>query len=260
MWFKKKKPEPENNDPSEGSQVGMVKQAIYDFNVPMPRAVLRPLKNPLFDTESASPDDERLTMFEKPIGHKYTDGTIKTPRDTNMTQASCLPPPIRFDFYRWRTEFDPAVKIEDVLSFRFNSRISFRFGPGGSWFSSPLSYVPFTAYLGIEELKRIAPVLIDPSAGLEFRNAWLNAQETCKVEGETPWGSRWEVGDKNGIYYTEEARDLTIERRPVRIRSNETFFAAIDTDWDKVTTKYIVGIRLFLEGIVYTDLDQGGLG
>jgi hypothetical protein len=214
---------------------------------------VRALRNPIYDTEYARPRCNPMSFMLRPMGQPNVMGNVKTDVDTNMMQCGCLCTPMFFDWYRWRTEFSPDVPFEQLLAFRFASRLNFRFG-SRIWFSVPLSYVPFTAYRGIEELKQIAPVLIDPDTLLKFKEAWDKAQVV--KEGEEPAGADL-LKDCCGVYQTEEARKvMMLDDRPYRIRSQELFCAEVYTNWDAPLNlpQQSFAVRLYLEGFLFVPL------
>jgi len=214
--------------------------------------VLRVLTNPLYDTEWVVPKGpESLELMVRPIGQANTLGNTKTEVDTNMVCVSCLPTPMKFDWYRLRTEFSPDVSFEEILAYRFASRLGFRFGER-QWFSYPLSFVPFTAYRGIEEIRQIAPVLCSTNSVERFQEAWDKAD--IVEAGKEPAAAKL-LKDPRGIYRTEEARMVTLSgERDLRIRSNENFTFTVTTNWDAplALPKKNFAIRLYMEGLLYS--------
>lgn len=104
----------------------------------VPRAVLRKIKRPLFDTvkfERGDVINSPIPMFVSPIGSQLPNGTIKTESWTNMRQSSRLGIPQEFDMYGVRTDFlrldaDPESMTDYmyfidkcVIAFLFANRI-----------------------------------------------------------------------------------------------------------------------------------------
>jgi len=215
----------------------------------------RALRQPLFDTEWVLPESYRgpARLFCRPMGQCNDLNRAKTEVDTNLTMGGQLPVPTMFDFFRWRTEFSPDVPFEQVLGFRFASRLAFRFGPK-IWWSVPLSFVPSMAYRSIEELKQIAPVLVCENTLERFAEAWAKAE--IVRPGKEPKAAEL-LRDPRGIYRTEESAMVTkITGRPYRIKPNDTFSAEVSTDWDHPgkMPKDNFAVRLYLEGLLYVSI------
>lgn len=217
-----------------------------------PPTYLRVLRQPLYDTEWAIRGTPATTLFSRPIGQLNQLMAAKTDVDTNMVQAACLPVPMQFDWFSWRTEFATDVAFECLLNFRFASRLQVRFGQR-VWFSVPLSYVPFTHHLAIWEMNAIAPIVLSAD-DKRFKEAWRRA-EVVDADKIPDVGDL--LKDTVGIYRTEHARRIGGggDNHPMRIRSQEVFMADIFTDWSSaLVLPDQVGVRLYLEGNVYQGL------
>jgi hypothetical protein len=211
------------------------------------------LKNPIFDTEYAGPGRELTSLFLRPMGQANAVGRAKTWGDTNLTQSSLLGSPCEFDWFQWRMEFDPSVPLQNVLAFRFFSRLSFRFCDR-AWFSTPLSYVPFTSYRSAEEIKQVVSVLVCENTKILFSEAWDKATIFKPGERLPEVGEFGEVvKDRVNIYRTEDARRIDYANRPIRIKSLENFAAEVHTDWgaSAMLPKEDFAVRLYLEGLLY---------
>jgi hypothetical protein len=207
----------------------------------------------LYDTEVFGPGiSGPNTLFAHPIGGPNSAGRVKTEADTNMTMSSTLPFLLYFDWHAWRTEFATDVPFEQVLAFRFYSRIRFFFTSPlkTDWFSVPLSYLPLSAYREIEALKEIAPVLVSYDSLERFKEAWDRARTVATYGSPDPKAL---FEDRTGIYKHERARIISFGPcfRPARIRSGEIFGAEVATDWSAPgLPDKPLAVRLYLEGFL----------
>ena len=76
---------------------------------PSPRAALRALKQPLYDTMECPADANavnNLTFFQAPIGQALNvTAVLKTVAETNLTQAGQLGVPQEFDLFGFNMTF-----------------------------------------------------------------------------------------------------------------------------------------------------------
>jgi hypothetical protein len=238
-WPFSKKPEPEDEP----------KERIM-FTQPRPSVFLRELRQPLFDTEWCSKPISPVCLFQRPMGQYNMRGEEKTAADTNMLIGNQLPEPMQFDFWQWRTEFSPDVPLDLIRNFRFCSRLDFQFGER-VWFSVPLSFVPFQATVGVEELRQAMSVLVVDDKN-KFEAAWEKAR-IVKSEDIAKLADQVLKQDKHEIYRTELAQRVSNSSgRPWRIRAQETFVARLYTDWDaKLKLPEMIAARVYLEGYLY---------
>ena len=74
-----------------------------------PEPEMDAIPEPMFDTEVAKKDAERVFFFQRPIGQRDASGAFKTRADTSMFLAGMLPTPREFTGIglRWMTDADP---------------------------------------------------------------------------------------------------------------------------------------------------------
>ena len=113
------------------------------YSGPSPRAVLRPLKQPLYDTIrfDALCFNGKWDLFSRPIGQSGYSGWSQTEVETNMTQAAQLGPPEEFDLWGFRAEMESHMSLRDRR--RFLEHCVWRFWFGDRvWYSGPLTMIP----------------------------------------------------------------------------------------------------------------------
>lgn len=222
------------------------------FAVPTPAVYLRELRQPLYDTEWCvrGSGHNPVHLFMRPMAQPNMRGDTKTDIDTNMVMCGQLPTPIQFDWWTWRTEFSPNVSIDLIRNFRFCSRLDFQFGER-IWFSVPLSYIPFSAFAGIEELRQAVSVLVVEDKN-KFEAAWEKARivKPKDIENLT---DEFRKQNRHEIYRTELARNVCSQRgRPWRIKPAESFVCRLLTNWDApFALPDEIAVRLYLEGYLY---------
>lgn len=251
-WFSEK-PSPAPPPPPKSEKVlFMPKVTEAADDQPLPNCYLRMLREPLYDTEWCIKNSgfNPVYLFMRPMGQPNMRGDAKTEIDTNMLIAGQLPIPMQFDWHSWRTEFSPNVSIDLIRNFRFCSRLEFLFGDK-VWFSVPLSFIPFAATVGVEELRSAMSVLVVEDKE-RFEAAWAKAKV---VTPEAIDKLRAEANEqcRHEIYRTELARNIcNMNGRPWRIRSAESFSCRLTTNWGATfVLPGRIAVRLYLEGYLY---------
>src|SRR6185436_12633216 len=96
--------------------VGFPTSYPYAQSMPLPSAILRPLQQPLFDTEiiPASAIAE-LIYFQRQVGQTMANLStyIKTVGDTNLQQPGQLANPLEFSLFAFCYEVAPAITMAD---------------------------------------------------------------------------------------------------------------------------------------------------
>jgi len=82
----------------------------------LPSALLRPLQQPLYDTEiipaAATPNE--LIFFQRQLGQTTAfTGLVKTEAETNLQQPGQLANPLEFSLFGFLFEVAPAVVLAD---------------------------------------------------------------------------------------------------------------------------------------------------
>jgi len=116
--------------------------AQYVVGSPPATPVLRPLKNPLYDTEVyPAAGVGRLQFFTNAQTIAAT-GAAKTLADTNMTQNGQLGTPLEFDLVGFNSEIAKGVPVADFNGI-FNTGVwQWIFGNNTPWLTVPVTRIP----------------------------------------------------------------------------------------------------------------------
>lgn len=113
----------------------------YVTGTPPQTPVLRPLRQPLYDTEKFTNGQTRpTTLFTD--HKKFADGTTKTECDTNLTQDSQLGYPLEFDLVGFLTELERGVTLADHQDIYNKVAFKWFFGQNVPWLRVPLTKIP----------------------------------------------------------------------------------------------------------------------
>ena len=201
----------------------------YVYSSPTPTATLRPLKQPLYDTENipTAGGAAALQFFQRPIGQAFANvpvGAGKTLADTNLTQASQLGTPNEFDVWGFNVRTNVAITQADHQVAMGQGVFTFNFGQGRPWLQTQLRDVP----AGVDSHGSMA---VDGAGALDVRQIITN-----------------------GVPSVKELYSFAVGRKPVRIRSNETFNVVIN--WPNANPAPAVFVRLttLIRGIYYSSL------
>jgi len=198
------------------------------YSSPTPRAALRPLRQPLYDTENvpSAGNAAQLIYFQRPIGQAiaFAPAAAKTLADTNLTQASQLGTPAEFDLYGFNFRLGNTVTLADFQQVMDQGVFTFNFGQARPWLQVQLSDIPTGC--GI-------------SGSLSIDGAVAQVLNNLVTEGPAS---------------VDEIYSFAVAKKPVRIRSNETFNVQID--WPNANPNPVVFVRatVLLRGIKYTSL------
>ena len=196
------------------------------------RAVLRKLKNPLYDTSvmRVGTAESRLAFFQAPQGQPImAAGAMKTEADTNLQQAGQLGRPTEFDLYALQMELqqdaDDLTIYDDYLALYEEGLFSFRFGSQRPWLEVPVTQIPN----GLSQTGAVATADAGTPTAYAFVN---NGEASCK-----------------------DFCDMTVGGDPIPIASAENFgarleFAAAVT----ITSAVALRVRVHMLGILYSSL------
>lgn len=200
---------------------------------PAPQAALRPLKQPLYDTMIyAQAGQAQLRFFSVPLGQPIVAaGANKTLADTNLEQAGQLGTPQEFDLHGFQFEVAAlsgrvnralAINNNDVLGIMQTGVFEFTFGANRPLLQVPLTEIPrgvgVTGMLGVDGF----------------------------VAQTTREHLRCGTGDPNEYY------NFTIEKKPIRLRSNETFGVNLLWPLGVVAISALIRIRVIMVGMTYS--------
>jgi hypothetical protein len=198
------------------------------YSSPTPRALLRPLKQPLYDTENvpSAGGVAQLIFFQRPFGQAIANAPVaaKTYSDTNMTQASQLGTPQEFDLYGFNVRLGDTVTVADFQAVMDLGNFVFNFGQGRPWLRTQLADLPSG---------------MSPAGSLSIDGAAAQVLHDIVTQG-VPSG--------------KEMYNFCVEKKPIRIRSNETFNVEINWPNGAPNPAVFVRVTVILRGILYTSL------
>lgn len=207
---------------------------------PAPRAALRALKQPVFDSvdlgsAAAVPN---VTFFQSPIGTQLPiSGAVKTIRDTNLSQAGQLGVPSEFDLFGFQIAFyynlgnrgnaaQGAAFCTDFNNVYEAGVFQFFFGLQRPWAQIPLTRIPAGNFLAHGP----AGDIVDATTQYCIHNGLANSEE----------------------FYKFLAND-----RQIGINSAENFSARIDYpngNLQMTATGNLSRLTCFLNGVYYAAL------
>lgn len=115
-------------------------------NEPLSRAYLRPLQEPLYDTNifnfAAWPS--ALTYFQQPISTPVTGfaGVTKTEAETNLNQSSMLDYPREFSILGFNIVFDSTIGLQNLSTIIRRAFVQFVFSGRRPYLTCPLHRFP----------------------------------------------------------------------------------------------------------------------
>jgi hypothetical protein len=113
----------------------------YVVGTPAQTPVLRPLRQPIFDTEVfPAAGTNVLSLFSNP--RTTATGVAKDARDTNMTQASQLGTPLEFDLVGFNVELQRGTPLDDSNTLYSRGEFVWFFGQNTVWLNVPLTRIP----------------------------------------------------------------------------------------------------------------------
>jgi hypothetical protein len=102
----------------------------YAYSSPLPSALLRPLQQPLFDTEiiPAAGTPIELVFFQRQVGQTTAFGGVtKTEAETNLSQPGQLANPLEFTLFGFLFEVEPATVLADFQQIYARSAFIFTY-------------------------------------------------------------------------------------------------------------------------------------
>jgi hypothetical protein len=198
------------------------------YSSPTPRAVLRPLKQPLYDTENMpSAGLAQIIFFQRPLGQNLGAAPVaaKSYADTNMQQASQLGTPQEFDLYGFNMRLGVPVTLVDFQLLMDQGLFVFNFGQGRPWLRCQLGDIP---------------------TGCGQNGAASIDGAVAQVLHDIP---------VQGVPSTKEFYNFCVGKKPIRIRSNETFNVEIDypNGVPNIAAAFC-RMTVLMRGILYTSL------
>lgn len=199
----------------------------YAYSQPLPSALLRPLQQPLYDTEiipSASTPIE-LVFFQRQLGQTTAFGGVtKTEAETNVQQPGQLANPLEFSLFGFLFEVAPAVTLADFQAIYTASAFIF-------------TYTGNRVYLSIPTMR--IPQGVSPEGF------------AATAVGGTPLTA---INVHNGVGHISNFYKFTIGRSALRIRPTESFQARVRWPNGAPTISANTRLRVYITGLQWTPL------
>lgn len=115
------------------------------INQPLDRAYLRPLQEPLYDTEvlDFTSPAQQLTYFQRPVSQSTAALAItKTAAETNLNQSSMLDYPREFSILGFNIEFDSTIGIKSIAAAYRRAFFLFTFSGRRPYLQIPFQRIP----------------------------------------------------------------------------------------------------------------------
>jgi hypothetical protein len=212
--------------------VGFPASYPYAQSMPLPSAILRPLQQPIYDTELLPAGGvTEIIFFQRQLGQTTASGAlIKTIAETNLQQPGQLANPVEFSLFGFYIEVQPDITLSDFVGTYKQAAFIYTYTGNRVYLQVPLTRMP----------QGVSP------------EGYGN--------GAAPFGVT-----HNGVGHPSSMFKFTIGRSALRIRPTESFQAAIR--WPSgVPVPAIVGtasqgsailavrIRVILSGLTWTAL------
>ncbi|NDQ57329.1 MAG: hypothetical protein GZ088_09690 [Acidipila sp.] len=200
----------------------------YAYSQPLPSALLRPLQQPLYDTEviPAAGTPIELVFFQRQLGQTTAFGGItKTEAETNIQQPGQLANPLEFSLFGFLFEVAPAMSLADFQQVYTASAFIFTYTGNRVYLSIPTTRIP-------------------QGVSAEGFAATTVAATTLAVV-------------HNGVGHISNFYKFTIGRSALRIRPTESFQARIRWPNGAPTiagTAFTTRLRVYITGLQWTPL------
>lgn len=214
--------------PPVGS-VGFPTNYPYAQSMPLPSAILRPLQQPLYDTENwTTTTVAEIIFFQRQLGQSFAQGSgTKSEVDTNLQQPGQLANPLEFSLFGFTFEVDTSCSIANFRTLYNTTCFIF-------------TYTGNRVYLQIPLLK------IPQGVGPEGFGYGIGA-----TTGQTLVDNSI---IKNGVGHVSNLYKFTIGRSALRIRPTESFQIKVRFSTSTGSTTTTVRCRVYIHGLQWTPL------
>ncbi len=130
---------------------GVPNQYPLAINTPLDRAYLRPLQQPLYDTEvfDFTTAPTQLTYFQRPISQTTQALNItKQLSETNLNQSAMLDYPREFSILGFTISFDSTIGLLSIATILRRAYYQFTFSGNRPYLQIPIDRIP--AGMGLE--------------------------------------------------------------------------------------------------------------
>lgn len=142
---------PEQLDTEVSTMMGAVQSGIPNkyplaINSPLDRAYLRPLQEPLYDTEGISVPSgpTSVVFFQRPVSQNMAvaGGVAKTEAETNLNQSAMLDYPREFSVLGFNVALDSTVTLKNAAKLYRRAWFAFTFSGRRPYLQIPLNRIP----------------------------------------------------------------------------------------------------------------------
>ena len=117
----------------------------YAYSQPLPSALLRPLQQPLYDTEvlPSSSVPIEIIFFQRQLGQSMAYAVVtKTEAETNLQQPGQLANPLEFSLFGFLFEVMPDTALVDWVNIYKSSAFIFTYTGNRVYLSIPTTRIP----------------------------------------------------------------------------------------------------------------------
>jgi len=197
----------------------------YAVSSPLPSALLRPLQQPLYDTDvllAPAATQNAIQFFQRGLGQNDAAAVVKTLAETNVAQSGQLANPLEFSVFAFNFVIAPAVTQADFIAIMTGSVFSFLYTGNRVYLQIPLNRIPTG---------------VGPEG---FAATTVGATTLYQV--------------KNGVGHISNTYRFTIGKSALRIRPTENF--QIQLTWPRGVPVVVAANRLqvFILGLQWSPL------
>jgi len=204
----------------------------YAQSVPLPSAILRPLQQPLYDTEMflAGVALAQRIYFQRQLGQADQSGAIqaKQAAHTNLQQPGQLANPLEFSLFGFLFEIDASCTLVDFIQIYRTAVFSFTYTGNRTYLQIPLTRIP----------QGVSPEGTASEGGTAFTSGITH----------------------NGVGHISNIYKFTIGKSALRIRPTESF--QVSLAWNNCTAGVVqtsqpvaqVQSRIYLMGLSWLPL------
>lgn len=199
---------------------------------PLPSAVLRPLQQPLYDTESTGTGAiSEIIFFQRQLGQTMANvgggSNIKTAVETNLQQPGQLANPLEFSVFGFLVEVEPGTTLADFNTLYRAAVFVFTYTGNRVYLQIPINRIP----------QGVSPEGFSALAG-------QTAATTSTMV-------------HNGVGHVSNLYKFTIGKAALRIRPTESFQAKLSFNSSLSSTATLVAatrVRCYIVGLSWTAL------
>lgn len=199
----------------------------YAKSMPLPSAVLRPLQQPLYDTETiaASATTEKI-YFQRQLGQSDAASAITTKQEaeTNLQQPGQLANPLEFSLFGFLYEVGVGTTLADFKLIYETAVFTFLYTGNRTYLQVPLMRIPQG---------------VSPEGFMAASGYTVGTDKGCVHNG---------VGHISNLY------KFTVGRSALRIRPTESFQCKVRWQAASITVSAAVRTRVYLVGLSWMPL------